>query len=144
MDFVVDTGKARLDIARIHRFLSEESTWAQGIPLETVERSIAHSLCFGGYVGDAQVAFARVVTDQATFAYLLDVFVLPEHQGKGYATRLMDAVMADPGLQGLRKFLLTTSTAAPLYARYGFTPPATPGALMERSVPAPYRRAPSY
>ncbi|GGY62635.1 GNAT family N-acetyltransferase [Pseudoduganella albidiflava] len=133
MGFTVDTDKARLDVARIHRYLGEESTWARGIPRETVDRSIAHSLCFGGYVDGEQAAFARVVTDQATFAYLLDVFVLPEYQGRGYATRLMDAVMAHPGLQGLRKFMLTTTTAAPLYARYGFTPPAMPEALMERA-----------
>ncbi|WP_338767041.1 GNAT family N-acetyltransferase [Massilia sp. METH4] len=143
MDFAVDTDKARLDVARIHRYLSEESTWALGIPLETVERSIAHSLCFGGYAGGAQVAFARVITDQATFAYLLDVFVLPEHRGKGYSTRLLDAVMAHAALQGLRKFMLTTSTAAPLYARYGFVSPAAPGALMERSFPDLYRQPPA-
>ncbi|MBB3220640.1 GNAT family N-acetyltransferase [Pseudoduganella umbonata] len=140
MEFTVDTDKARLDVARIHRYLGEESTWALGIPRETVDRAIAHSLCFGGYVGGAQAAFARVVTDQATFAYLLDVFVLPEYQGRGYGTRLMDAVMAHPGLQGLRKFMLTTTTAAPLYARYGFTPPAMPEALMERAFADMYRQ----
>lgn len=142
MAFTVDMDRARLDVARIHRYLSEQSTWALGIPRETVERSIAHSLCFGGYVGGEQVAFARVVTDQATFAYLLDVFVLPEHQGNGYGKRLVEAVMAHPGLQGLRKFMLTTTTAAPLYARHGFTPPAMPEALMERVTADPYGKGP--
>jgi len=143
MAFVVDTDKARLDIARIHRYLSEESTWAAGIPRATVERSIEHSLCFGGYADGALVAFARVVTDQATYAYLLDVFVLPAHRGNGYSTMLMDAVMAHPGLQGLRKFMLTTTTAPGLYARYGFTPVGMPEALMERAFADMYRHPPA-
>jgi GNAT superfamily N-acetyltransferase len=140
MMFVVDTDKARLDVARIHRFLAEESTWALGIPLATVERSIEHSLCWGGYVNGEQVAFARVITDQATFAYLLDVFVLPAHQGNGYSKLLMDAIMADQRLQGLRRFMLATTTAPWLYERYGFAPPAKPEALMERNFPDIYRK----
>lgn len=140
MPGVVDTDKARLDVAMIHRFLSEESTWALGIPRELVQRAIDHSLCFGVYdAAGAQVAFARVISDQATFAYLLDVFVLPAHRGQGHSTRLMDAVMAHPGLQGLRRFLLATMTAPGLYARYGFAPPALPQALMERNFPGIYR-----
>ncbi len=139
-----DTDKARLDVPLIHRFLSEGSTWALGIPRALVQRSIDHSLCFGAYLGigtdSAQVGFARVITDQATFAYLVDVFVLPEHRGRGYSTAMMDAVMAHPGLQGLRKFMLSTTTAAGLYERYGFTPPAPSVTLMERSVPDIYRR----
>lgn len=144
MAFVVDTDRARLDVAMIHRFLSEESTWALGIPRELVQRAIDHSLCFGVYDTDgAQVAFARVITDQATFAYLLDVFVLPAHRGQGHSTRLMDAVMAHPGLQGLRRFMLATMTAPSLYARYGFAPPALPQALMERNFPDIYRGGPA-
>ncbi|AXA92624.1 GNAT family N-acetyltransferase [Massilia sp. YMA4] len=144
MVFVVDTDKARLDVAMIHRFLSEESTWALGIPRELVQRAIDHSLCFGVYGADgAQLAFARVITDQATFAYLLDVFVLPAHRGQGHSTRLMDAVMAHPGLQGLRRFMLATMTAPDLYARYGFAPPALPQALMERNFPDIYRSGPA-
>ncbi|WUR13985.1 GNAT family N-acetyltransferase [[Empedobacter] haloabium] len=144
MVFVVDTDKARLDVAMIHRFLSEESTWALGIPRELVQRAIDHSLCFGVYDADgAQLAFARVISDQATFAYLLDVFVLPAHRGQGHSTRLMDAVMAHPGLQGLRRFMLATMTAPDLYARYGFAPPALPQALMERNFPDIYRSGPA-
>lgn len=140
MAYVVDTDKARLDVAMIHRFLGEESTWALGISRELVQRAIDGSLCFGVYADDgAQVAFARVITDQATFAYLLDVFVLPAHRGQGHSTRLMDAVMAHPGLQGLRRFMLATMTAPDLYARYGFAPPALPQALMERNFPDIYR-----
>ncbi len=86
------------------------------------------------------MAFARVVSDYATVAYLGDVFVLPEHQGKGYGKAMMDAVMAHPDLQGLRRFSLATSDAHGLYARYGFTPPLAPQSLMERYRPGLYTR----
>jgi GNAT superfamily N-acetyltransferase len=138
--FVVSDDKERLDVGLIHRFLSEQSTWAIGIPRELVERGIANSLCFGGYLDGRQVAFARVITDCASFAYLVDVFVLPEHRSRGYSLQIMDAVMSHPSLQGLRRFMLATSTAAPLYERYGFTPPAKPQALMERNFPDIYER----
>lgn len=110
----------------------------QDIPLSLLQRSIANSLCFGGFVERVQVAFARVVSDYATVAYLGDVFVLPEHQGKGYSKLLMDAVMAHPELQGLRRFSLATSDAHGLYARYGFTSPLYPQSLMERYIPGIY------
>jgi len=138
--FVVDTDKGRLDVGMIHRFLSEESTWAAGIARDLVQRAIDGSLCFGVYdVTGAQVAFARVISDRAMFAYLLDVFVLPAHRGQGHSTRLMDAVMAHPELQTVRRFMLTTTTASGLYARYGFTPTPFADALMERYLPDLYR-----
>jgi GNAT superfamily N-acetyltransferase len=127
-----------LDVPLIHHFLDQHSTWARGIPLATVEKAIAHSLCFGGYLGISQIAFARVVTDHATFANLLDVFVLPEHRGKGYSTQLMHAVMTHPDLLGLRRFTLATSTAHGLYARFGFDAPLRPQLLMERYFPTLY------
>jgi len=122
----------------IHRFLCDEAPWSRGIPRETVARAIAHSLNFGVFDGDAQVAYARVVTDRATFAWLADVFVLQAHRGRGHALRLMDAVVAHPALQGLRRFSLATSTAPGLYARYGFTPLVKPQLLMERYAPDLY------
>jgi GNAT superfamily N-acetyltransferase len=127
------------DIELIHRFLSEESVWAVGIPFETVRTSIQNSLNFGGFLAGSQVAFARVVSDYATFAYLVDVFVLKEHRGKGYSAELMAAIMGHPQLQGLRRFMLVTSTAHGLYAKFGFTPPARPQTLMEKSVLNPYQ-----
>lgn len=131
-----------LDIALIHRFLSEESAWAQQIPIETVRTSIRNSLNFGGFLGDSQVAYARVVSDFATFAYLVDVFVLKEHRGKGYSAALVAEVMAHPELQGLRRFMLATSDAHGLYAKFGFTPPSRPHTLMEKYVPNAYVHAP--
>lgn len=137
----ISTDKAALDLALIHRFLSTEAYWSRGIPLETVARAIDNSLCFGGHVDGAQVAFARVVTDFATFGYLADVFVLPTHRGRGYSKQLMDAIMAHPPLQGLRRFMLATSDAHALYAQYGFTAPARPQVLMEVWKPDIYAQA---
>ena len=128
----VSTDKAELDTAFIHDFLSTQTYWAKGIPLAVVERSIANSLCFGGFLDDRQVAFARAISDYATFANLVDVFVLPEHRGKGHSKALMGAVFGHPQLQGLRRFMLATSDAHGLYAQFGFTAPKNPHTLMER------------
>ena len=84
-----------------------------------MERAIKNSLCFGVLLGTVQVGFGRVITDRATFAYLADVYVLDEHRGKGLSKRLMDALVAHPDLQGLRRMLLATRDAHTLYARYG-------------------------
>mgnify|MGYP002352598148 CR=1 FL=1 len=134
----VSTDKGELDVPLIHRFLSTGAYWSPGVARETVERAIAGSLCFGGYLdGTGQVAFARVVTDAATFAYLADVFVLPEHRGRGHSRQLMDAIVAHPQLQGLRRFMLATQDAHGLYAHYGFRPVARPERLMEIVAPIP-------
>ena len=140
--FRISTVRAELDVPFIHRFLSEQTYWARGIPREVVERSIANSLCFGGFLGARQVAFARVISDYATFANLVDVFVLPELRGRGYSKALMEAVLAHPQLQGLRRFMLATSDAHGLYAQFGFTAPANPQTLMERYVPDIYDPVP--
>ena len=134
----ISTEQTELDIALIHRFLAEHSTWAKNIPLMTLERAIKNSLCFGGYVGFAQVGFARVISDYATFANLVDVFVVPEHRGKGYSGDLIRAIIAHPDLQGLRRTTLATSNAHGLYAQFGFTAPLRPDSLMERYFPDAY------
>ncbi len=141
-DLRITTAKTELNIALIHRFLSENSSWAKGIPLALVQKSIEHSLCFGGFLGDAQVAFARVISDYATFANLVDVFVLPEHRGKGYSKALVAAVLAHHQLQGLRRFTLATADAHELYTQYGFTAPRYPQSFMERYFPGIYAVAP--
>jgi len=138
----ISTDKGQLDIELIHRFLSTEAYWSRGIPRATVERAIAGSLCFGGYINGRMVSFARVVTDGATFGYLADVLVLPEHRGQGYAKALMAAVMAHPQLQGLRRFSLATSDAHGLYAGFGFAAPERPQTLMEKLDPDVYTREP--
>jgi GNAT superfamily N-acetyltransferase len=134
--------KAELDVSLIHRFLSEQSGWAKGITLETVQKSIEHSLCFGGFLVSEQVAFARVVSDYATFANLVDVFVVSEHRKKGYSKAMMQAVVSHPDLQGLRRFTLATADAHGLYAQFGFTALHKPQTFMERYFPSVYAAAP--
>jgi N-acetylglutamate synthase-like GNAT family acetyltransferase len=127
---------SRLDRALIHRFLHDDSYWAKGVPRAVVDRAIDNSLCFGLYAGGgAQVGFARVVSDRAAIAYLADVFVLEGHRGRGLGSRLIEAVMAHPDLQGLRRFFLGTADAHALYERFGFRPLAEPGRMMEIAVP---------
>ncbi|OEZ99050.1 acetyltransferase (GNAT) family protein [Duganella sp. HH101] len=134
----IGTNKADLDVPLIHQFISEQSTWAIGMPLAVLERAIEHSLCFGAYLEGRQIGFARVVTDCATFANLLDVFVLPEFRGRGFSKQLMEAVLGHPDLQGLRRFTLATGDAHGLYEKFGFTPPSRPATLMERYFPNIY------
>lgn len=134
----ISTDLARLDIAMIYRFLSEESTWAVGIGRDVVERAIDNSLCFGAYLESEQVGFARVITDYATFANLVDVFVLPDYRARGYSKQLLQAVVDHPSLQGLRRFTLATSDAHGLYRRFGFAPPSRPELLMEKYFPKLY------
>ena len=138
-ELMISTDRSQLDVPMIHRYLSVDSTWAKGIPLAIVRRSIEHSLCFGGYLGSEQIAFARVITDYATFANLVDVFVLPEYRGRGYSKQLMQAMMSHESLQGLRRFTLATGDAHGLYAAFGFTPPLRPHTLMERYLPNIYQ-----
>jgi GNAT superfamily N-acetyltransferase len=134
--FTSDT--AKVDVALVHRWLSEESYWAKGIPLDIVKRSIANSICFSIlHETEGQVGFARVITDRASFAYLADVFVLTPHRGKGLSKRLMTFIQAHPDLQGLRRWLLATRDAHTLYAQFGFVAPV-PGRLMERVNPRVY------
>ena len=138
MSIIVSTDKSQLDVERIHRFLSEESYWAKGIPRTLVDRAIEHSLCFGAYDGDALVGFARVVTDYAVFAYVGDVFVLPSHRGRGVSKALMEAIRSHPELQALRRWHLLTYDAHGLYAQYGFSPLEKPERHMEITLANPY------
>lgn len=117
--YTISTDKSRLDVAAIHAFLSRRSYWAEGRPLAVVEQSIEHSLCFGVYEGEKQAAFARVVTDYCTFAWLADVFVLESQRGRGLGKWLVECVVTHPDLQGLKTFVLATRDAHELYRRYG-------------------------
>lgn len=121
-DYTISTDAGRLDRPLIRDFLREEAYWSRGVPAEVVDRALDHSLVFGLFRGGEQVGFARVVTDRASFAYLADVFVLPAHRRRGLGTMLVESVLAHPDLQGLRRFLLATADAHPLYERFGFVP----------------------
>lgn len=108
-EFVISTDRDRIDVEMVHRFLSKESYWAAGIPIDLVRRSIEHALCFGVYKDDRQVGFARVVTDYSTFAYIGDVFVLAECRGQGLSKWMMSMIRGHPDLQGLRRWMLATA-----------------------------------
>ena len=121
--YEISTDPARLDVAVVHRYLSEEAYWSPGVARAVVERAIANSLCFGLYAPDgAQAGFARAVTDRAAWAYLADVFVLEGHRGRGLGVWLVETILAHPDLQGLRRIELATADAHGLYARFGFEP----------------------
>ena len=136
----LSTDAAEMDVDAIHAYLGGESYWARGIPRETVARAIRNSICFGVFDGDSQVAFARVITDRATFAYLADVYVLPAYRGRGVGRWMMEAVDAHPELQGLRRWCLVTKDAHGLYAQFGWTPVSRPERYMERTDPDVYAR----
>jgi GNAT superfamily N-acetyltransferase len=119
-EYVVSTDRERVDIRAVHGFLSMGSYWAKGIPVETVERSVEHSLPFGVYNAHQQVGFARVITDYATFAYVADVFILKPFRGQGLGKWLMRTIVSHPDLQGLRNWTLATSDAHELYRKVGF------------------------
>ena len=134
----ISTDRAEVDIPRIHKYLATQSSWSRGIPLETFERAVQNSLCFSGFLGTTQAAFCRVITDYATFANLVDVFVFAEYRNKGYSKEMVKAVVDHPQLQGLRRFTLATVDAHGLYEQFGFTPPLSPQSLMERYFPGIY------
>lgn len=130
--------RSDVDLDVVHGFLSRDSYWCPGVPRAVVERAVQHSLCFSLLLDGRQIGFARVVSDFATFAYLADVFVLPEQRGRGYSKRLMSAILAHPQLQGLRRFLLATRDAHALYASFGFQPLTGPHKFMEIYRPDAY------
>lgn len=120
--YAISTDPAKLEIGVIHHYLSKNSYWAQNILLEVVQRSIANSFCFGVYYMHKQIGFARLITDKATFAYLADVFILPEHRGKGLSKWLIGSIHAHPEMQGLRRWMLGTKDAHGLYKQFGWVP----------------------
>jgi GNAT superfamily N-acetyltransferase len=135
--FTVSDDPSRLDRDVIERFLTQ-SYWAKNIPRATLDKSLSHSLCFTLLEGERQIGFARVVSDRATFAYLGDVFVLPEFRGRGLAKWLLTCVLGHPELQGLRRWMLGTRDAHGLYLEVGFTPLKKPDIFMERHDPNVY------
>ena len=136
-DFCISTDKSKLDIKIIHDYLCNESYWAKNIPVQTVQKSIEGSCCFGLYKKiDSvlkQVGFARVITDCATFGYLADVFIIESYRGKGLAKWLMETIMNCPDLQSLRGWMLATRDAHELYAKFGFSLLENTGRFMRLS-----------
>ena len=130
-NFLISTDKKKLDIDCIYDFLSE-SYWAKGRPREVVTRSLENSLCFGVYDAekDIQVGFARVVSDNATFAYIADLFIIEGYRKNGLSKFLMQTIMEHPELQILGKWMLGTKDAHSLYEKFGFGPLPRPERLM--------------
>ena len=131
---------ARLDFDVIHGYLAR-SYWSAQIPRQLVERAAAGSMPFGLYDGDAQMGYARIITDHTTFAYLADVFVLETHQGLGLGSWFMEQILGHPQLQGLRRWLLTTQDAHTFYERLGFVRNPFPERFMVIAKENPYADA---
>jgi len=129
----VSTDKSKLDVPFIQNFL-KDIYWAAGRTIDEVQTTIDASVCFGIYLDDVQVGFARVVTDYVVFAYLMDVFIDEKHRGKGYSSLLIDAMMKEPQLQKVKIWRLATSDAHFLYEKFGFKPLATPEKMMEKVI----------
>lgn len=139
-EYSISTDRGDLDIPLIHDYLSTSTYWATGRSIDVVRRSLENSLCFGLFKNDgngkaAQVGFARVVTDYATFAWIADVFVLEEYRGQGLGKWLVDIIISHPELQGFRRWVLATKDAHELYRRVGFRELHRPERWMERPDP---------
>ncbi|MBS2097608.1 GNAT family N-acetyltransferase [Carboxylicivirga linearis] len=130
--YTISKDKGLLDLDVICKYLSKESYWAQGRTREVIEKSIQNSICYGIYSNDQQIGFARVITDYAVFAWLLDVFVLPDYQGKGAGKKLMTSIMEDVDLAIIKRWRLSTADAHGLYKQYGFTALEKPEYMMEK------------
>ena len=137
--FLISTDKTKLDVVAIHDFLSKHSGWSNDIPFDKVKTSIENSLNFGLFHNNKQIGFARVISDFSTIAYLGDIYVLDNYRGQGLSKALMETVMTHPHLQGLRRWILLTSTADWLYEKYGFTKLPEPELYMELFDPDVYK-----
>ncbi|MBK0401546.1 GNAT family N-acetyltransferase [Adhaeribacter sp. BT258] len=118
--YKIYTDPKKADAAAIHRYLSQDSYWAQNVPVETVVKSLQNSLCFSLYAAEKQIGLARVITDKATFAYLCDVYIMEDFRGNGLSKWLLECVQNHPDLQHLRRFMLATKDVHGLYEQFGF------------------------
>jgi N-acetylglutamate synthase-like GNAT family acetyltransferase len=130
-DITVSTDKSKLDINVIHGFLSE-SYWAKGRTQEQVKQSIENAICFGIYLKNNQIGFARVLSDKVAFAYLMDVFILEKYRGNGFSQALLTAIFNNQELKNVSKWFLATRDAHGLYRKFGFREVARPERLMEK------------
>ncbi|GGE99409.1 GNAT family N-acetyltransferase [Flavobacterium limi] len=127
----VSTDKRKLDILFIQNFL-KDIYWATGRTIEEVQATIDASVCFGIYLNDKQIGFARVITDYVVFGYVMDVFITEEHRGKGYSSILIENMMNEPLLKDIKIWRLATTDAHFLYEKFGFTKLNHPEKMMEK------------
>jgi GNAT superfamily N-acetyltransferase len=124
----------------IHSYL-RRSYWAEGIPLEIVDRAVKASLCLGAYDRSGkQVGLVRLVSDYATVCWVCDVYVLEEHRGRGLSKAMLALALQHPKLQGLRRWTLGTLDAHGLYRQFGFRELAFPERHMELTALDIYKR----
>jgi GNAT superfamily N-acetyltransferase len=134
--FRVSTDPGDVDVDVVATFLHDEAYWSLGRPRDVVERSLAGSRTFTLVTDDGTMAaFARVVTDGATFGWICDLFVVPEHRGQGLGHQLVEAIVADRDLAPVKRLLLATADAHGVYADVGFVPLDRPDRWMERPGP---------
>jgi predicted GNAT family acetyltransferase len=129
----VSTDKMKLDVPFIQHFL-KDIYWAAGRTIDEVQKTIDSSICFGIYLNDKQIGFARVITDYVVFAYVMDVFITEEQRGKGYSSILIAAMMEEPVLKEVKIWRLATKDAHFLYEKFGFKELAFPERMMEKIV----------
>lgn len=127
----VTTDKSKLDVPFIQHFL-KDIYWAAGRTMEEVQLTIDNSFCFGIFLDDKQIGFARVITDYVVFAYVMDVFITEEHRGKGYSSILIERMINEPVLKEVKTWRLATRDAHFLYSKFGFTALETPEKMMEK------------
>jgi len=127
----ISTDKNKLNVPFIQNFL-KDIYWAAGRTIDEVQTTIDASFCFGIYLDNNQIGFARIITDYVVFAYLMDVFIDENYRGKGYSTILIEAMMKEPQLQQVKIWRLATSDAHFLYQKFGFKLLAHPEKMMEK------------
>lgn len=131
--YYISTDKSKLQLDVIVDFLNNKSYWAQTRSKAIIEKSIANSICFGVFTQEnKQVGFARVITDFAVFAWLLDVFIIEDHKGKGLGKMLMQEIMSNNDFSVIKRWGLGTDDAHGLYEKFGFTPLSNPAKMMEK------------
>lgn len=120
-----------MDVFAIHRFLSEDSYWAKGIPFELVDNSLQHSFCIGAFIDDQQIGFGRVITDYTTFGWLADFYVLEAYRGQGISKQMLACLFEQAWAKRLRRIMLNTKDAHGLYRQFQFRDLANPTFLQE-------------
>jgi N-acetylglutamate synthase-like GNAT family acetyltransferase len=138
LNITIKTGKENMDLDMIHRFLTQDSYWAKGISYELVENSLSNSFCVGAFIDEKQIGFARVITDYSTFAYLADVLVLPQYQGKGVAKKMLSHIFQQTWIKRLRRIMLATKDAHELYRQFQFKDLKNPSNMLEIHNPDVY------